>query len=302
MAAPDLTSMTPLVINATNLPCLSISYDPGIGGTEIRHSGLDFASNYIRGTGNPVITCTAPLKAAYDLIGTKSLAVTTLEMHLATYSAGVKQAGTVKYDLATSATGIATITGLGQGPGGIITADIQIVLLSSDGTTHPLTEETAVAIPALAAEPALHILGPIAIDAGARISGVTSFSASLGNSILSSIFDGDTYPRTANYRGGSRSINLGHQSPKSVIAALGHDGTTPTTSAIVYLRSVGATYVTTGSTGASITAAACSVHPTTIGQSPGAHDTTGILINAIDGASNGTDPLTFGFAATIPAA
>lgn len=303
MAAVDLTIMTPIVINSTTLPVANVTNNLGINTNPFRHSGLPFASQLVVDTITPTVTFQAPFEAAHSLMGFDLLKATTFEVYNRTFTNFEANAGGVFYELASSASACCYIQNVSE-VGGVMMADCVAMLLSADGTTHPLAAQaSAVAIPTVSAEPQLQVRGPLVVN-NTRLSGVQSVSFSLGQRVLGAQVDGDTYPRTVVYDGGLRQLTIGHASSKAAIAEIGLFGSDIGVNNVVqYFRDVdSSTGLTTGSAGASLTIADGRVEVTDAPQSVGSTDGCNIIVTAIDADGDETDPVAVSFAATMPAA
>lgn len=300
MAAPILSTMSPVKINTTVLAVESLSIDEGLQESQFRHSGNAYASNMVRGPFRPQITFRTPWAAAIALIGLNGLAVTTLEAYEATFTDYEREATGTKFDLATDAKALVTINGFSEGDGGIIMADVAVLILSDDGTTNPIESTDAQALPSLASEPTLHIRGPVALD-GTRINGVESITGSINHNINAPISDGDLYPRSAAITSSDYTISIGHGAPLEVLSALGLEGAVPSTAVEIFLREVGSDYLTRGSNGYAIATATGLARPNPIGQSVGSVSRSGIDIISLS-ADGAAEPWALTASKAVPAA
>ena len=298
MAANVLTTMRPVRINATVLATANLRWSPGISESMLKHSGNPFPSSIVRNSIAPSISFETPLDEAYDLIGLNTvLNVTTCDAYLQTFTAYARDANADLWELQAGATASAMITGISEGPGGIMVATVVVSFFSSDGVAAPFAAGIAEAFPTLGAEPTYHIRGPCVIN-GNRISGVRGVSVDLGNQLIGGLSDGDVYPRNAVYEGGQPVIRINHGSPKSVLAEIGFDGVERNATTEVYFRLL--TNYVAQSTGFRLAVGSGSIVPEEVQQQVGAIDTTGIMIKAL--SEDATEPLTVTTSVALPAA
>lgn len=299
--AVDLTTMTPIKLNATVLATENVNYSPGNQAQMVRHSGLPYASSIIQASAAPRLTFRTFFEPAFTLLGFAITRLTAVEFDQQTYTNFAANAGGVKYELATSALAYAYITNVSEGTNGIIMADVEVIFLSSNGTTHPLQEQaSALAILKLAAEPQKQVRGPLVIN-GTGIDGVTSISLSTGiRAIPAEPVDGDTYSQTVVDDGGDFTMSIGHNGAKPALAAITHDGVDISSNVVMYLRDVDAEGLTTGSSGVSFTVAAGRVTVESLAQSIGATDACTINVMAIDDDLDRSVPVAVSVSATLP--
>lgn len=299
--AVDLTTMTPVKLNATVLATESLSYSPGNNDAMTRHSGLPYSSSIVRASAAPRITFRTFFEPAFTLLGFSVTRLTAVEFHQQTFTNFEANAGGVKYALNTSATAYGYITSVSEGTNGLIMADVEVILLSADGTTNPLAEQaSALAILALSAEPQKQVRGPLVVN-GTALAGVTSFSLSTGiRAIPADPVDGETFSKTVIDDGGDFTMSFGHQGAKESLAEITNDGSSITSNVVAYLRDVDAAGLTTGTAGVSFTVAAGRVNVTTLSQGVGAPDNCTIDVMAIDSNLDRAVPVAVSVSATLP--
>ncbi len=199
---------------------------------------------------------------AYNLIGLKTTKFTTSNVYLAHFVDGLRDSSAThaKYALASSATAYAYIKSISASHGSIATAEVEVILLSSDGLTHPLVATTNNALPSLAGQPALRTAGPCTIN-GTTINGVESVTIDLGASVEAMVSDGDLYPKVCTYVGGSPTITVQHSDPETLRGTLGFTGAAISANFVQYLRDFNASTQLASATGMSFTVASGRVIP-----------------------------------------
>jgi hypothetical protein len=221
-----------------------------------------------------------------------------VDVYLSTFSAGLKSSSTdhLKYALTASCEGFAYITGASCSQNGIFMADVEVVIISNNGTTYPLTRSTA-ALPTLAAEPALRTSGPTTIN-GTTIAGTMGFSLDLGASVQTMLTDGGLWPTACAYTGGDPVIMVEHSDPLTLTNTLGLIGAAISANVVVYARDYSTSTGLTLTTGISITVASGRVIPEEFGA-----DNLGVASQGfrVIGLSNDSDhPWVLATGATVP--
>jgi len=262
-----LSSLGPLQINGSTYPVLNINMPFAVISEASEHSGQLYSTATLISGANPTMTAQMPFRAAFDLIGFGALAVTSVGVFLSKYAAtGLKSTDTDhrRFALASSAKGLATITGVSVAQDGLLLADIEITFSSADGTTHPLSPGTA-ALPALSAQPVLHTVGPAALANTVR-DGVSAWSVSLNQRVSGIRSDGDLYPQTLAYTGGVPEIAATFQDADTLMSVLGAIGIGASTTTVLYAKQYDATtgLVVGGATAVSITLAGGYIAPETL--------------------------------------
>ena len=238
-----LNSLGPLKINTTVLPIVSGSLALGTVQEPSEHSGQLFPTlQLIRGQ-IPQLTAQIPFRAAYDLIGFTALDVTACEIYYARYTdaddagaQGIKSTGTdhTYFDLATDAGALAVITGVSVAQDGLLLADIQVTFRAPDATTHPLVKNTDGTLPTLSTQPVIHTMGPVQLQ-GTVYDGIQDWSLDLAQVVEPVRTDGDLYPTTVLYRGGTPSFSVTTNNIQDTLANLDLIGETAASS-IFYAR------------------------------------------------------------------
>ncbi len=299
MADALIYSLAPLKLNATVLAIANLQLTPEVAADAFRHSGNEFASVMVAPGAAPRIRFKTPFLAAYNLIGLKTIKCTTVEVYLAKFVDAIRSASAVhrKYALAASATGFAYITGASVAQQGVLMADVEVILLSADGTTHPLAVTDNNALPTLASEPALHTLGPVTLN-GTAIGGTSDCSVDLSQQMEVRSSDGDIYPRVCAYLGGSPSLSLGHDDPVTLLTTVGLVGLNVTANVVQYFRNYDTTTGLTASTGLSLTIASGRVIPESQDADNLAVAKTGMRVLPL--SSTTTHPMVIATGATVP--
>ena len=307
--AVDLTNMAPMRIGTTTIPVESVTLDTGEMREEVRMSGLPFAGGLIVPQRMHQLRFRTFFKAAYDLVdGFKLKEFTVLEWYMRNYVNSLAGANGTQWKLKAGAVAVVEITGLSEGPGGVIMADMVAYLLSGgalDALDDIVEEAVNQTVLTVGAEPVYHVRGPVTID-GEGIDGVVGFSLDTGNRIMGNVpTDGRTYPESLIYDGGSRTISLQVQGIRAFLTKLKWSGsamnvgggTGAVGSVIAYLREIDRKGIAKD-TGASITVGKGRVVAASAEQSVGSVDTGNILVHGINESLDQSDPFAVSFSAT----
>lgn len=261
MSAALIYSLAPITLNATTLATANLRVTPDIASQMHRNSGNEFSSVEAILGASPRISFMTPYYEAYNLIGLKTLALTTLNIYLAKFVSAIRSASSVhaKYSLAAGATGFAYIKSIVGADKGIVMAEVEIVLLSSDGTTHPLTPSTS-ALPSLGSQPALRTIGPMSIN-GTAIAGAVSVNVDLAPAVEAMVSDGDLYPRVCAFKGGDPTITVEHSDPETLRGTLGFLGVAISANFVQYLKTIDPTTQVAVATADTLTVALGRVMP-----------------------------------------
>ena len=304
--AVDLTNMAPMKIGTNTIPVESVSLDTGEMREEVRMSGLPFAGGLIVPQRMYQLRFRTFFKAAYDLVdGFKLKQFTVLEWYMRNYANSLAAANGTKWSLKPGAVAVLEITGLSEGPGGVIMADVVAYLLSGgalSGIEDIVEEAVDQSVLTVPAEPVYHVRGPVDIN-GERVDGVTAFAMDTGNRILGNApTDGRTYPESIIYDGGTRTMTLQVQGIREFLNKLGWDGSAISTgtgfsASVVYLREIDRKGVAKD-TGASITVASGRISAPSADQSVGSVDSGTVIIHGINESLDQSDPFVVSFSAT----
>lgn len=297
--AITIQSLAPAKINSTVLAVKNVSIGAGIISETDKHSGNLYGSLVRVSGAEPVVTMQAPFAAAYSLIGFGSLAVTTLEIWLATFSSYERLTTGNKWDLATSATAVAVISGFSVDQDGLLLADITVTPLSADGDAHALQLGSGT-LPTLAGQPALHTLGSISVN-GSAIAGMESFSADLAQTVQAYRGDGQKYAVVAGRLGGMPRCTATLRAPYATLSALTLLGANISSNVIFYFRPYDATtgaVAASGATGASITVASGRIAWDNVNATQLEIASVGIVVDGLSTTS--THPLAVSLSATLP--
>lgn len=231
----SLAGMSPLVVNATTLAITNLRGSPNLNFQAVRHSGNEFPSVGALPGAMPRMSFSTPFLAAYNLIGLKLLIATTFDVFFATFAAGLRQSGAnhSKFGLTASCSACLYITGARVAQNGLLMADVEVVYLSNDGKTHPVTLTNSVSLPSLGSEPVLHTLGPYSLNT-TRKDGLKNSGFSNGINLHVPINDGDSYPRTVGWMGAAPKLAWAHEDAKQMATDLGWIGANITTSVALY--------------------------------------------------------------------
>ncbi len=242
MAAPLIYSMAPVKLNSTVMAASDVRLMPNNAMQTFRHSGNLFDSIAAFSGGVPRISFKTPVKDALSTIGTGLLALTTFEVFAAKFSNSTFiRLATSTHTKWAATSGCAYISGWSVGQNGVCMADVEVVVFSSDGATHPLTRSDANAMITVASEPLLHTLGPLSVN-GSVITGLNQISVSMGHTLDVRVSDGDLYPRNAALLAGSPSISGEHLDPLTLLTTLNLAGVNINGSSVIaYWKSFDAT-------------------------------------------------------------
>jgi hypothetical protein len=299
MSAALVYSLAPCTLNATTLATANLRVTPAIAAIMARNSGNEFGSVQAVTGAEPRVTFSTPYYEAYNLIGLKGLALTTCDIYLAKFLSGIRTATSVhtKYALASSAAGFAYIKSISGSQNGIVMADVEIVLLSSDGMTHPLSPSTNNALPSLGSQPALRTIGPMKIN-GTAYAGAVNVSVDLSPQVETMVSDGDLYPRVCTYKGGSPVITVEHGDPESLRAAIGFTGAALASNFIQYFKTIDGTTQLASATADTLTVASGRVMPVEWGADNLAIAKGGVRVECL--SSSATHPIVVATGATAP--
>jgi hypothetical protein len=301
--ATDFTKIAPIRVNTTVLATMNVNFDPGIEDNAIQHSGRLYSTNRLRGRVTPMLTFQTYARAALDLIGTSTLAITALDWYVRPHTGAVQNATGDRISLNTTggnATGVAMVTALGL-VDGVVMATVQIKLLSANGLAHPLAAPvTGQSLATLASDPARHVLGPLSLNGTAR-EGTTSFSADFGQNLAALPTDGKTFDDVAIYLGGAPSLSIDHASLRSLVTAAGFGGANISGNVVQYFRPLNADGITVATTGAgSMTIASGRFNITGGNQAVGQTDSATLEVLATNGAGDDVHPFVFAWNASLP--
>lgn len=283
MTDPLIYSLAPAKINSTVLAVGNLRVSPAVAKAVTRHSGNEFPSIITIPGAAPRVRFQTPFGPAYTLLGLKALEVTTLDVAMASFAAGLRQTSGRKFGLSTNATAFVYIRSVAVPPRGIAWAEIECVYLSADGLLHPVTPATAT-LPVLAAEPQLHTAGPSSLNGTVR-AGAVGFTFDLNSEVVDGINgepgDGLLYPTVAQYLGGAPSITVEHGDPVSILTDLGLVGANISANAVHYLRAYDATTQLALATGLILTIANGRITPLDFGADSGRVATTGYVVDGL---------------------
>jgi hypothetical protein len=262
VASAVIYSLSPLTLNSTTLGIANLKVSPSILKVMHRTGGNEFPSVYAVTGATPSFSFQTPYYEAYNLIGLKSLKCTVATVYLAKFVDAIRSASSVHagYALASSALGFAYIKSIAGSLNGIVMAEVEVMLLSSDGMTHPWVGTNNNALPSLGSQPALRTIGPCKIN-GTAIGGATSVNVDLGASMEALTSDGDLYPRVCAYKGGDPVIKVEHSDPETLRGTLGFTGAAITANFVQYFKTIDPTTQIALTTADTLTVASARVIP-----------------------------------------
>ncbi len=280
--------MAPLTINSTTLAIQDLGLSEAVMATVYQSSGAEYGNLVTVPGADPKVTFRAPFKDAYALIGNTVLNATTFSVYFAKFITLIRDSGSThaKLPLAASAKCAVYITGWSISQDGIVMADVEVVYLSSDGTTHPIAALTTNnALPALTAQPTLHTLGPMSVN-GTVYGGLQSSGGTLNQQTRTFRNDGDLYPRNFARWGGDPRLTGDHEDPITLWGVISPTGANITANVVQYYRAYDPTTgVNSGTNCISITAASGRMHPTSITSAQGSVIKTGFEVYGLSTSS-----------------
>lgn len=294
--AYTLSSLAPAKWGTTVLPVADWSFSPGISQQSVTHSGNQYATITVKNRIEQRFTMRIPFAIAYATFGNVVSTNSTFEVYSTTFAGGIVGGSGVhgKWSASASCTAMAVITGYSVAQGGIMYADVEVVLLSNNGTANPVTFVSNATLPTLSAQPALHSMGPVKVN-GSTVSGASSWSISTGKSFNIPSNDGDLYPTSAAVIDGTPTISVSHSDPIGVLTSLGIDGKTD--DCVVYARGYSSN-VLASSGAVSVTVGTAELVPSAASVSQGALASSGFTAYPIS-SDGSTYPLTIDTNATI---
>jgi hypothetical protein len=299
MAAPLIYSSSPCKLNTTVMAATDLRLSANIASQVYQHSGNLFPSVAVLSGAIPRIAFKTPIKDALTVIGTGLLALTNLDFMLAKFSNSTFiKATTSVHTKWNASSGCAYISGWSIGQGGICLADVDVVPLSTDGTTHPLTRSDNNAMLTLSSEPILHTLGPLSVN-GSVITGLNQLSVAMNHTLDVRVSDGDLYPRNAALLAGSPTITGEHLDPATLLTTLSLIGVNISANVIAYWKSFDVTTQIV-STANSVSAAIASGRIVAENIDAGQNNPAKSAIHVIPLSSTATHPLVTSIAATAP--
>jgi hypothetical protein len=299
MSAALIYSLAPATLNSTTLGIANLKVSPSILKMMYRTGGNEFPSVHAVTGATPAFSFQTPYYEAYNLIGLKSLKLTTANVYLAKFVDAIRSSSSVhtKYALASSATGFACIRSIAGQLNGIVMANVEVMLLSSDGMTHPWVPTQNNALPSLASQPALRTIGPTTVN-GTTIAGTSSVNIDLAPSMEAVTSDGDLYPRVCAYKGGDPVINIEHGDPETLRTTLGFTGTAITANVVQYFKTIDPTTQIALTTADSLTVAGGRVLPHDIDTDNLQIARGGMTVDCL--SSSSTHPIVIATGATAP--
>lgn len=296
-------SMAPAKFGTTVVPVERFGFSAGIVQTAHTHSGNEYATIVAVAGATPRITMSMPFRAAYDLFGLTVASVTTFEFYLAKFASLIRAAGSVhtKWALSASCSAACQITGFSVNNDGFLMAEVDVVPLSNNGTTHPLTRTDNNALLSLASQPVLHTLGPVSIN-GTVVPGLSAANGDLGQRLEVARHDGTLYPLVAARLGGDPKLTFTHSDPVTLESQLASLlGSNITSNVVAYFRGYNTTTGVndTGTTAISITIASGRAYMTELPAQHGQIATRGLEVIGLSTSS--THPMVVATSATAPA-
>lgn len=290
-------------LNTATMPCQTISFSPNLGVEPFR-SGGDLAPSMMRRAGaRPVFRFTAPLDSVYAALASLlPVTLTAFEMHVAAFTAGVRQSTGTQYKLdTTNGDAIALITGISAagGPVPLAMAEVTIFLTSKQGLIDPVTTSTG-ALPTLGSTPNLHVLSTLVDNLTAKW-GVNEWRIDIGCTMDPIQTDGLFYP--TGYRMGAigASATMTHTDVTAMYTMLTGDGYDATGAGLIlYARAYNMTTKVLTTTGYSFTFTNAFAELTDITATGNEKATLALRLSAYAAPGTLTHPVSVATSATVP--
>jgi len=309
MAVSLINSLAPVTLTIAGgslltLPVVSMGFSTDIMSSMIHHSGGMSPTLVTVPGANPRITLTMPLKIAYQTFGFTPKKLTTLDAYLSHFVDAIRDSAAthnrIHLDSTNSCTALAQLVGWTVNVDGIVMANVEVVLLSSDGTKPPVLFQQDQALPVLTGTPDLHTLGPVTFD-GTVYTGLAGADVTINAPINALRSDGDLYPRVAARPQNAPSLSLSHTDAETILATLGTLGLYSTSTVVYFKEYDPTTGVANRDAGTAISVTVHGrLHPSGTDAQQGAVAGTGITVMPIS-----TDgivfPLVVSVAASSPA-
>jgi hypothetical protein len=301
-----ISSLAPLKVtpqggSSTVLPCEMVGMTWGIKHQFFRHSGNVYATANVIPGADRRVRLSIPFYAAFEVFGLSLTQLSAMALYLAAFADFNRESGSNHQMMSLSAACVAgaEIVGWTVSQDGILFATCDVVFLSSDGATDPITITDSQALPSVGATPLLHTVGPVSF-AGSIIPGVSSSGGSMGTSPMLLRTDGDLFGRSGARIMADPTITLMHSDPKTLIDNITQMGATIAYNTIVYFKSYDATTgESSTANGLSISLSAGNILPHGVDANQGEVATAGVDLLGIsaDGAGN---PLSVSTGVTVP--
>jgi hypothetical protein len=303
MAAANLSSLSPVRLNSTTLAAANLTLVQGNEVEPLQHSGNLFDSVMVAPGAKIAVRFRTPFLDAFNLLGfglPTPLKLTTLDVFFAKFVDFARSTGSVhtKYALAASAIGCAYIKGFSVDEGKVLMAEVECIPLSADGMTHPLVRTANNAMITVAAEPTLHTLGPCQVN-GTTLGGASGVDADTGLTVDVRRNDGDRFARTIAVLAGKPSLNVRHDAPEDLAAAIGLEGATLSSTFAQFFRDISASTGLTLTTGLKLTVASGRVLPVDQSAEHGAIAKGGLHVVGLS-TSNATHPWAVATGQAVP--
>lgn len=295
----QIATLAPVKWGTTVLAVTDVTVSPGISEQSITHSGGLSATIHTKSRSEQRVTFRVPFALAHATFGTAASVQTTFEVYSSKFADGVKAGATSHpaWKLVAGASAMAIITGYSVSQGGVLFADVEVAIISADGTTAPLEYSADNTLPTLASQPVLHTNGKCSVN-GSVIPGTSGWSVTTGNSFQVPANDGDMYPTSIAVLEATPSLTVNHQDPIGVLDSIGMLGDTITADVVVYANSYVDNKVAK-SNAVAITVGAGELSPNSISLAQGSVASTGILVSPLS-SDGSTYPLTIATNATAP--
>lgn len=237
MAETLFSKAAPALIGAVNAPIWNMRIEYGVRSRGIVHSGDQYTSGRVKPYIAPVARFALPLGLAMSTIGLRFTRLTAFKRWRTQFeNSDVKAGSTHKVDsLRSGCHLLASISSIGIVED-VALAECMAVFFSDDEKANPLEELSNQALPSSPSYPTLHTNGPAEFDGG-RVNGLSGVSFENNPSFaIPEREDGGTFARGGSYIGARPSFRVSHNSPTSIITALGYDGTAISGDFVQYYR------------------------------------------------------------------
>lgn len=292
-------SLTPQGGEATTLATELVGITWGIKNTLHHHSGNVYPTLVVIPGADRRVRLSAPFLDTFNLLGVGLTQLSAASFYLAAFADFNRESGSnhQMISLTSECVAGAEIVGWNVSQDGILYATVDIVFLSNDGQTDPITITEDQDLPSISGSPTLTTLGPVSFS-GNIVSGVSNMGGQMGTTPAILKTDGDFFPRTAARLQADPVLTLTHSDPATLIQTLTADGISIAYNTIAYFRDFDDNGVVSN-TGISITLAAGRIIPHGPDANQGEIATTGVDLLGIS-ADGGANPLVIATNVSIP--
>jgi hypothetical protein len=307
----SIASLSPMSLTAsggsggvTILATELVNVSFGIFQTIHHHSGNVYPTLVVVPGAERRMRVQSPFAGAFALLGLALTPISALKVCLAKFADynRLSTASHQQISLTSGCSAAAQISGCSVNIDGILMADIDIIFLSTDGATDPITITDNQSLPAITGTPTLHQVGPSTFGAtNTIIPGVVAAGLAMGAVPTILRTDGDFFARSAARLQATPIITLTHSDPAALIDSITQTGTYMVDEVLVYFKEYDvATGLCNQSNGISFTIAYGRVHPHGPDESSNVVATTMVDIIGVSPDGNATSPISVSTGVDVP--